>query len=77
MPDEFDAIDWSVTTWEGSRREQMRRWSELTFDEILRAQEEMAELAAEFWNPIEPRTGETVSGAALVREEPSAEATDQ
>ena len=38
-------FDWSVTTWEGSRREQIRRWSELTMDEILAAQEEMADLA--------------------------------
>ena len=44
-PDKPDDIDWSLTTWEGSRREQLRRWSELTFDEILEAQEEMAELA--------------------------------
>jgi hypothetical protein len=41
------AIDWGLTTWEGSRREQLRRWSELTADEIFEAQEEMAELAAE------------------------------
>ncbi|MGI9115578.1 MAG: hypothetical protein ACR2FX_11215 [Chthoniobacterales bacterium] len=40
-----DDIDWSLTTWEGSRREQLRRWSELTMDEILAAQEEMAGLA--------------------------------
>ena len=38
-------FDWGVTTWEGSRREQIRRWSELTMDEILAAQEEMADLA--------------------------------
>lgn len=43
--DPLDGIDWNLTSWEGSRREQFRRWSTLTFDEILRAQEEMAELA--------------------------------
>ena len=48
MPDEFDDIDWSLTTWKGSRREQLRLWAELTFDEILDAQEEMAELAGDF-----------------------------
>ncbi len=47
MPDKFDQIDWSVTTWEGNRKEQIRRWSRLTFDQILHAQEEMAELARE------------------------------
>lgn len=39
-------IDWNLTTWEGARREQLRRWSELSLEDILRAQEEMAELAA-------------------------------
>ncbi len=48
MPDSFDHIDWSLTTWKGSRREQLRRWAKLDFDDILRAQEEMAELAAAF-----------------------------
>jgi hypothetical protein len=47
MPDEPTPIDWSLTTWDGSRREQLRRWSQLTMDEILEAQEEMAELATE------------------------------
>ena len=38
-------IDWQLTTWKGSRREQLRRWAQLTLDEILLAQEEMAELS--------------------------------
>jgi hypothetical protein len=42
---ENDAIDWSLTTWEGSRREQLRRWAELSLEEIIRAQEEMQELS--------------------------------
>lgn len=41
----LESFDWSLTTWEGSRREQMRRWAELTLEEIIRAQEEMAELS--------------------------------
>ncbi|HEX8371963.1 MAG TPA: hypothetical protein VF585_04225 [Chthoniobacterales bacterium] len=44
-------IDWSLTTWEGSRREQIRRWAELSLDEILEAQEEMADLADIFSQP--------------------------
>ena len=40
-----DIIDWSLTTWEGSRREQLRRWAALSLEEILLAQEEMRELA--------------------------------
>ena len=38
-------IDWSLTTWEGSRREQLRRWRELSFEEMLEALEEMEEFA--------------------------------
>jgi hypothetical protein len=48
MPDverQEDIIDWSLTTWEGSRREQLRRWAALSLEEILLAQEEMQELA--------------------------------
>jgi hypothetical protein len=39
------AIDWSLTTWEGAQREQLRRWSQLTLEQIILAQEEMRELA--------------------------------
>jgi len=40
-----EAIDWSLTTWEGAEREQLRRWAELSLEEIVLAQEEMQELA--------------------------------
>lgn len=40
-----EEIDWSLTTWEGARREQMRRWSELPLERIIVALEEMEELA--------------------------------
>jgi hypothetical protein len=63
MTKESGDIDWSLTTWAGSRREQMRRWSKLTMDEILAAQEEMAELADEL------KPGAT----AKIREEPPAD----
>lgn len=42
--DPLDSFDWNLTTWEGSRREQLRRWAELTLEEIVQAQEEMAQL---------------------------------
>ena len=48
MPDtetHRDAIDWSLTTWDGARREQLRRWAALTLEEIILAQEEMQELS--------------------------------
>ena len=45
---QIDAVDWSLTTWEGSRREQLRRWSELSLREIIQAQEDMRELSERF-----------------------------
>jgi hypothetical protein len=55
MPEEFpDGIDWSLTTFEGARREQMRRWRQLRWDEIIAAQEEMAELAEIMRKPAKP-----------------------
>lgn len=45
---ELDAFDWSLTTWEGSRREQLRRWAELSLREIIQAQEDMRELSERF-----------------------------
>jgi hypothetical protein len=43
---EDDGIDWSLTTWEGARREQLRRWSQMPLAEMILALEEMQVLAA-------------------------------
>ncbi len=40
---EPDRIDWSLTTWDGSRRAQIEQWALMSLDRILEAQEEMAE----------------------------------
>ena len=46
MPDlGADNIDWSLTTWQGARREQLRRWAELPLERIVLALEEMQDLA--------------------------------
>ncbi|MBI2263607.1 MAG: hypothetical protein HYU64_00310 [Armatimonadetes bacterium] len=42
-----DSIDWGATTWEGSRRRQLECWATLSLDQILDAQEEMADLSGE------------------------------
>ena len=39
------AIDWRLTTWEGAQREQMRRWAQLPLENVIRALEEMEQLA--------------------------------
>jgi hypothetical protein len=43
--DPLDAIDWSLATWEGSRREQLRRWSALPLERVIAALEEMDALS--------------------------------
>lgn len=48
MTDGEKKIDWSKTTWEGSRREQLRAWCRLSLRERLLAVEEMAMLAKRF-----------------------------
>ena len=40
-----DNIDWSLTTWEGARREQLRRWAALPLENVVAALEEMQEIA--------------------------------
>jgi hypothetical protein len=39
--DHLVSIDWSLTTWEGARREQLRRWALLPLENIVAALEEM------------------------------------
>ncbi len=65
-----DNIDWSKTTFEGAERENLRGWRQLSFDEKLRANEEMNAFANEIFarrkargEPyIDPDTGELVPG---------------
>ena len=47
------AIDWSLTTWQGARREQLRRWAQLPLERIVSALEEMEDLA----NRLNPEYG--------------------
>ena len=39
-----DKADWNLTTWEGSRRETLRRWAKLPLENIIAALEEMQTL---------------------------------
>jgi hypothetical protein len=40
-----EEIDWSLTTWEGARREQRRRWRRMPLADMILALEEMQVLA--------------------------------
>ena len=51
---------WESATWDGARREQLRRWAALPLEEIVAAQEEMAELAEMLaTTPAKPRAGDS------------------
>lgn len=71
-------IDWSLTTWKGSRLQQHREFYALPFRRKLEAIEELSVLARQFQEHrkrqglpyISIETGERVSGTAA-REEPS------
>lgn len=44
LPEALEQVDWRVATWEGSRREQLRRWAALPLERVIAALEEMVEL---------------------------------
>jgi hypothetical protein len=45
MSDSAADVNWSLTTWRGSRREQLRRWAALPLIDAIAAVEEMEQLA--------------------------------
>ena len=45
-------IDWSLTTYEGARREQVRRWSQLSLTQVIEALEEMEQLAMQLGDRV-------------------------
>ncbi|MFZ5620173.1 MAG: hypothetical protein ACOY5W_04030 [Pseudomonadota bacterium] len=59
-----EPIDWSLTTWEGSRREALRRWAALPLEQIIAALEEMQELSGALASPL---TEGTQNSHSLVR----------
>jgi CRISPR-associated protein Csx17 len=48
MSESDKSIDWSKTTFEGSRREQLRRWRELSLRQRLEALDRLSDLAGRF-----------------------------
>jgi CRISPR-associated protein Csx17 len=58
-------IDWSKTTFEGSRREQLRRWRALNLRQRLEALDEMTVLAQKF---SELRRSQGISQDKEIRE---------
>jgi hypothetical protein len=52
-----DGIDWSLTTSEGARREQMRRWGRMPLADMILALEDMQVLAEKFVQSSGPGQG--------------------
>lgn len=72
MPDndsQTPPINWRLTTFEGARREQLRRWAQLPLEDILRALEEMEDLSRQLGTA--PAGESAVSAPALVIKETS------
>lgn len=61
-----DPIDWSLTTWKGSRLQQHREFYALSFAHKLELIEQMSETAAFFSPPAPP------AAASAVQEDPPA-----
>jgi CRISPR-associated protein Csx17 len=62
-------FDWRLTSFEGSRREQLRRWAQLPLEHILLAIEEMQDIARVLDTAPVGASGQTVQGSSV--KEPS------
>ena len=72
-----DDIDWSLTTWEGARREQLRHWAALTLRERMQSLEDMAEVAQRFREMRETGKFSTTHSGPAVAPESDAHAVRQ
>jgi len=75
MSESDKIIDWSKTTFEGSRREQLRRWRALSLRQRLEALDRLSDLARPF---EQQKAGQTATQppqagvqAGAVREPPA------
>jgi hypothetical protein len=59
MSSPSDEVNWALATWEGSRREQLRRWAALPLIDAIAAVEEMERVA----QALGPATGASVASA--------------
>jgi CRISPR-associated protein Csx17 len=69
-------FDWRVTSFEGSRREQLRRWRALSLRQRLEALDRLSDLARPFERQETPQAAtaqppEAAARAAAVREPPA------
>lgn len=62
-------FDWRLTSFEGARREQLRRWARLPLERILLAIEEMQDIARLLGTAPAGEHGESALGSSV--KEPS------
>jgi hypothetical protein len=55
--------DWRLTTFDGARREQLRRWAQLPLERILLALEDMQDIARLLGAPSASDRAERIQGA--------------
>jgi hypothetical protein len=55
-------FDWRLATFEGARREQLRRWAQLPLENILLAIEEMQDLAQQLNITSAGEAGQSAQG---------------
>lgn len=60
-----EPIDWSLTSWEGSRRKARRRWAALPLEQIIAALEEMQTLSETPASPLTEGTQNSSNGHAV------------
>lgn len=58
-------FDWRLTSFEGSRREQLRRWAQLPLEHILLAIEEMQDIARLLGTAPTGEYGESARGSSV------------
>ncbi len=56
------ATNWRLTTFEGACREQLRRWAQLPLEDILRALEEMEDIARQLGTTPVRHPGQSATG---------------
>jgi hypothetical protein len=62
---QVEVADWRLATWDGARREQIRRWRELPLEHVVAALEEMADLSARLSPPRTRRSSPTDGSEGL------------
>ena len=63
-----DSVDWKLATWDGAKRESLRRWAALPLERIVAALEEMQELESQLHSPdvadlVAEQRGDHAAGA--------------